>query len=203
MKKLSTLLLGLSAALGFAQCEILGNSTLNAGETATYSISNELAQCKQCHYWNVEGNTEIIGDNRLNLVQVRARNSGNSTISLQYFSPNGLVKCSKDVVIVKGTENAHRPLKNTDNECDIHLTNFREVRIDTNTIAFFPDTSQELHYAWKVIYSDGSEATSNDKVPQFSNTVLKVIESIQVQAFSKSCYKKFSKTYNETFWKAL
>lgn len=203
MKKLSTLLLGLSASLGMAQCEILGNSTLSAGETATYSISNEWAQCKQCHYWSAIGNTEIVGDNRLNVVQVRARNAGNSTLSLQYFSTNGLVKCNKDIKVVGQNAQNQQVQRNTENECDILLTNFREVRTDDDTIAFFPDTNQELHYNWKVVYNDGTEATSNEKVPEFEISAQRYIESVQVQAFSRSCYKKLGKTYNQANWKAL
>lgn len=198
MKKISTLLLGLSASFAMAQCEILGNSTLNIGEIATYSIGNEWAQCKQCHFWSTTGNTEVVGDNRLNTIQVRAKNTGTSTLSLQYFSTSGLVNCSKDITIVgQNTQNQ----TNTDSHCDILLTNFREVMTGANSIAFFPDTNQELNYTWKVVYSDGTEATSNEKVPEFHFSAQKPIESVNIQVASKSCFKKFTKTYNEAYWK--
>lgn len=202
MKKQAILFLGLMMNWAFAQCDIEGNSQISAHDTAVFGIGNELAQCKQCHQWSVEGNATIVGDNRQNKVSVKAQSSGKATLHLQYFSPQGLVKCSKDVAIVGGNA-APKTERKTDADCDIQFDNYKEVKMGANAILFYPDTPQELTYTWEVDYKDGTKKTSSEKVPQFPLYENNPIEQVKVRVFSKSCYKKFAKTYNQSFWELL
>lgn len=204
MKKLQMFLLGLTVNLAFGQCEILGNAHLNTSDTAKYSISNELAQCKQCHQWSVIGNASIIGDYRQNEITLKAHSQGTATLSLQYFSPQGLVKCSKDIHIM-GQGTAHTPTRKSnvshDKNCDINFNGYKEVKMDNHSILFYPDTQQELSYTWEVDYKDGSQETSSEKVPQFTFSENNPILNVHIKVFSKSCYKRLTKTYDEGFWK--
>lgn len=196
MRKLNILFFVLFTSLGFAQCEISGSSTIYTGESAIYNISHELAQCRQCHYWTSTGNVSIMGDNRQNSVSVKALSQGNATLTLQYFSPTGLVKCSKDINVAISTV----PPKNMDSDCDIDLANYKEVKTGNNTIAFFPETNQDLNYTWNVFYQNGTTLSSSEKVPQFIYAQENPIVKVEVKVLSKICYKKFTKTYDAYFW---
>ena len=182
-----------------AQCNIEGKNSLNIGETAEYSISNESAQCKQCHQWAISGNAVISSDDhKLNNIRIKALSAGRATLSLQYFSSHDLVKCTKEINI---TDDKVSAAKTTESNCDVPSISFKEVKIDNSTIAFFPDSKENLSYTWEAFYADGKQETSAEKVPQFSINEQNPIIKIQVKVFAKNCYKIFAKTYDASFWK--
>lgn len=205
MKNLYTLPLLIISNLGFSQCEILGENTIDTGKTYEYSINNELAQCKQCHHWTTIGNTSIISDNRLNSISVKALSPGKATIALQYLSNQGLVKCSKEVEIITFSSSTQN--SSTDNrkngDCDIQVSNFKEVKISAQKIAFLTENQQDLVYTWEAHYKDNTKVSSNEKVPQFPFSEDNPITKVEVKIFSKTCYSKFSKNYDGNFWKYL
>ena len=199
MKKFSQLFLVLVSTLGFAQCEITGKSSLVVGETAEYNISNESAQCKQCHQWTISGNAVISSDDhKLNNIRIKALAAGKTTLSLQYFSSHDLVKCTKEINI---TDDKAPTAKTTESNCDVPSINFKEVKIDNSTIAFFPESKENLSYTWEAFYADGKHETSAEKVPLFSINEQNPIIRINVKVFAKNCYKIFAKTYDTSFWK--
>ena len=199
MKKFSQLFLILVSTLGFAQCEITGKSSLVVGETAEYNISNESAQCKQCHQWTISGNAVISSDDhKLNNIRIKALAAGKTTLSLQYFSSHDLVKCTKEINI---TDDKAPTAKTTESNCDVPSINFKEVKIDNSTIAFFPESKENLSYTWEAFYADGKHETSAEKVPLFSINEQNPIIRINVKVFAKNCYKIFAKTYDTSFWK--
>ena len=199
MKKFSQLFLVLVSTFGFAQCEITGKSSLVVGETAEYSISNESAQCKQCHQWTISGNAVISSDDhKLNNIRIKALAAGKAILSLQYFSSHDLVKCTKEINI---TDDKAPAAKTTESNCDVPSINFKEVKIDNSTIAFFPESKENLSYTWEAFYADGKHETSAEKVPLFSINEQNPIIKINVKVFAKNCYKIFAKTYDTSFWK--
>lgn len=204
MKRITTLFLTLLSVTIFAQCEISGKNTLFIGETSTYSIGNEVSQCKQCHQWNSQGNATINSDNRLNSVNVNALSAGKATLFLQYFSHQSLVSCSKDILIVeRKNQNTTQNNPSNDSDCDISFFNFKEVKINENNIALFPDTQQDLKFKWEVNYKNGDTKTFDEKVPQVPFYKENPIVNVKIQVFSKTCYKKFTKTYEGMFWEQL
>ena len=199
MKNLVVLLFFTAFTTTSAQCNIEGKTTLNIGETANYGVANESAQCKQCHQWAISGNAVILSnDHKLNNISIKALSAGRATLSLQYFSSHDLVKCTKEISII---DDKAPIAKTAEDNCDVPPINFREVKIDNSTIAFFPDSKENLNYTWEAFYADGKQETSAEKVPQFSINEQNPIIKIQVKIFAKNCYKILAKTYDASFWK--
>ena len=158
-----------------------------------------MAQCKQCHQWTISGNAVISSDDhKLNNIRIKALSAGRATLSLQYFSSHDLVKCTKEINI---TDDKAPVAKTTESNCDVPSISFKEVKIDNSTIAFFPDSKENLNYTWEAFYADGKQENSAEKVPQFSINEQNPIIKIQVRIFAKNCYKILAKTYDASFWK--
>lgn len=69
-------------------------------------------------------------------------------------------------------------------------------------MSYFPDTTNnEIKYIWTAIYENGDQKESKEKVPQFSYTKENGIQVLKLEAISNKCIKKYSKTYDTTFWK--
>lgn len=203
MKK-SIAFLGLVIAnFGIAQCNISGGSHISVDAISQYSVENELAQCKQCHQWSVSSNAQIVGDSRENKVSIKGISNGNATVSLQYLSPQGLVKCSREVTIVGESTAIPSVEKKNEGDCDISLENFREVKLKGDMVLLYPDTKEDLVYFWEANYKNGMKETSSEKTPEFKLQLDNPIVSVQIKVFSKSCYKTFTKTYESNFWKFL
>ncbi len=201
MKKLSQLFFVLIASWGFSQCEITGNSSINVGEKNAYSINQDAAQCKECYRWTLDSKAMIVSDNRLNSIEINPINTGNATLSVQYLSHDGhVVKCSKDLHISL-TETANASEKAKNGECDIDVTNYETRKISNDRLGFFSNSSKDFSYTWEVTYKNGQKQTSTDNAPQFNYSKENPIISVSVTIASKSCYKKFTKTYDDNFWR--
>ena len=185
MKKFSQLFLVLVSTLSFAQCEIIGKSSLVVGEKSNYSIKKD-AQCKECYRWTSEGGILVESDNRLDSVETMPINAGNSTLSVQYISENGnITKCSKDISILAKENLEETPAESAKKgDCDIDVTNYETRKISNDRLGFF----RQKQY-------------STEKAPQFSYSKDNQIVTVSVTVVSKSCYKKFTKPYDDNFWK--
>lgn len=204
MKKLGQLFFILSSTLGFSQCEITGSSTAIVGEKSTYTINNDIAQCKHCHQWTSTGNGVITSDNRLKSVQINPQSAGNITLATQYLSDNGLIKCSKEVNIIakENTETTASSAKPApQGNCDIDTNNFETVKINGERLTLMPNSHQDFKYTWEINYKNGQQVKSTERAPQVNYSKENPIVSTSVMVVSKSCYKKLSKNYDDNFWK--
>ena len=202
MKKFSQLFLVLISTLGFSQCEITGKSSLAVGEKSSYNIKKD-AQCKECYRWASTGGIVVESDNRLDSVAIMPVNAGNSTLSVQYISENGnITKCSKDISILAKEDSEETPAETAKKEdCDIDVTNYETRKISNDRLGFFSNSSKNFSYTWEVLYKNGQKQYSTEKAPQFSYSKENPIISVSVTIASKSCYKKFTKTYDDNFWR--
>lgn len=204
MKK-NTLLFGLFAsAIVSAQCNISGKSSISVLSEETYTVANELAQCKDCHLWvTVGGNTTIASDNRQNSVKIKANSGGREVLSLSVLTPQGLMQCSKNIDIVDG--NGALPVVSEtakSKNCDIQANNYKEVKYAEGIVSFFPNvTNDTFRYHWTANYFNGDTMSSTEKVPQFPYTKENGITKVVVKINSSKCLKEFSKTYDGNFWK--
>ena len=202
MKKFSQLFLVLISTLGFSQCEITGKSSLAVGEKSSYNIKKD-AQCKECYRWASTGGIVVESDNRLDSVEIMPVNAGNSTLYVQYISENGnITKCSKDISILAKEDSEETPAETAKKEdCDIDVTNYETRKISNDRLGFFSNSSKDFSYTWEVLYKNGQKQYSTEKAPQFSYSKDNQIVTVSVTVVSKSCYKKFTKPYDDNFWK--
>ncbi len=198
----------------FAQCTITGKSTIKVLDEETYSVQSGLAQCKECHLWiSVGENTQILGDNKLNSVKIKAISGGRQVLSLALLTPQGFVQCSKNIDILDSSEAGI--LKNNTPEspaplaapaqspkCDIEVNNYKEVKYSENIVTFFPNvTNADYRYEWTANYANGDAMQSSEKVPQFPFTKEKSITTVKLKITSQKCVREFSKTYDASYWK--
>ena len=124
MKKFLFLLSFLSFTNAFSQCNIKGNATIKVLETETYTVENDIAQCKDCHLWvNIGGNSELQGDVKQNAVKLKGTSGGRTVLSLVMLSPQGVVQCSKNIDVVDGAIiDTNKTAVSTSSNCDIDFT---------------------------------------------------------------------------------
>lgn len=210
-KQLLILLSVFISGVSFSQCTIAGKSVLKVQDEETYSISSEIAQCKDCHLWSNYGKSaSILGDNKLNSIKLKANEEGRQLISISALTSQGMVQCSKTVEIlngknydnaINGTSADIKQTSNISKNCDIQVTDFKQGKFGDGIVNFFPNVSNnEYRYAWTVNYSDGSIMKSEDKIPQFPFTKEKGISVVKLQIFSKNCIKDLSRSYEPIFW---
>lgn len=212
MKKLLVLPLALISMVVYSQCSINGKDVISVGTTETYSIDNEVAQCKDCHLWSsVGGNATIQSDNRQNAIYLNAKNQGRQVISLSVLTPQGLRNCNKSIDIISQiTPNSGLQETNVDNSnldkkengCNIKVNNFKEVKYSENIVSFFPNVmAGDFKYTYTAYYDNGEEFSSNEKVPQFPYSKENGIKSVKVKILASTCLKEFTKTYEANYWK--
>ena len=210
MKKLMTFAAFFAGVLAFAQCSISGKSSLKVLDEETYSVSADLAQCKDCHLWvGVGGNISVIGDNKQNNVKIKANTGGRQVISLSVLTPQGFMQCSKNIDIVDGngtlpvaasTAAVEETPKNSG--CDIEVNNYKEVKYADQIVSFFPNvTNDNYRYSWTATLASGEVLTSTEKVPQFPFTKENGITKVRVKIHTSRCMKEFSKTYDSNYWR--
>lgn len=202
MKKLlMTALLGM-ATIAYAQCTVQGNESLQIGEQGVYTISTEDAQCKDCHQWKIFGESaSLVGDDRKNRVGIFANKSGSITVNVTVLTPRGIEECSKKIDI-QGDDSVHMvtPPKN----CDIVIDDFKEVKYDEKTAAFFPiHRKNDYKYDWEVYYANGTKQKSEERIPTFEYTPENYIQKIEANITSNKCMKKLTKKYDQMYWKVF
>ncbi len=202
----------------FSQCNILGKSTINPNQTETYSVEVDNAQCNDCHLWSTIGsNLEIDGEFRKNNVKIKSINSGKAVLSLSLLTSQGLIICNKNLTIgangqseqIQNIENQKTVSDNissnstsTNPDCNINITNYKEVKFAEGIVSYFPDTTNnDIKYIWTAIYQNGDQKESREKVPQFTYSKENGIQTLKLEAISNKCIKKYSKNYDITFWK--
>ncbi|MEC5395587.1 hypothetical protein [Bergeyella sp. RCAD1439] len=202
MKKLLSLSAVLFAFWAFAQCNIVGRSNIGLGASETYQVENNNAQCPDCHQWTLIGGTaQIEGEFRKNNVKITPLSSGRSVLSLAMLTAQGVVQCSKSIDVGSSgfASSAPEPRKV---DCDIDINGYKEVKYAQGIVSFFPSNTQnEYKYSWTAVYSDGTQKSSLEKVPQFEYSAERTITLVKVKITSTTCMKELSKTYETGFWK--
>lgn len=189
----------------YAQCTIEGPNQLKVGEESVYHVPTEYAQCEDCHQWKAIGALGIQRDNRKHKVTVYPKGAGKVALGVMLLTPNGIEQCSKNITIVRdnmasqGSYAVDTPKKV---DCDITISDFKEVKYQDNTVAFFPNSKDDSYmYTWEANYTQGGEPkVSNEKVPVFDNNTNNMIEKVTLNITSKKCLKKYSKKYTPSFW---
>lgn len=205
MSKIVFLFGFLSFVNGISQCYILGKPSIKAGETETYTVEKDIAQCGDCHLWTTHGgNVTLQGNVKQNSIKLTGNTGGQTILSLAMLAPQGMVQCSK---IVEVTE----PVKNitiyktapgsTNANCDIDFNEYQELKVADGMVLFSPtETERNYKYEWTVIYSDGEQKQSTEKKPQFPFSQDHGIISVAVKMISGNCMRTFTKTYDSNFW---
>lgn len=180
---------------------------MNVNTEESFSVANEIAQCKDCHLWINNGiSTAISGDNRQSSVKVKANSAGRQVLSVAILTQKGLVQCSKNIDIVEGSAisgNGVVTMENPDQkaECNLKTKDFKEIKYSENIVSFFPiGDDNPLKYIWTATYFDGREIVSKEKVSQFPYSKTDGIKLIKVQMISNNCIKTLSKSYDAYYW---
>ena len=203
MKKLTLFSLLFFGILLNAQCNIAGSSTIKINSEETYSIANEIAQCKDCHNWQTVGTfATISGDNRQNSLKLKGNSVGKQVLTLSVITAEGVLQCSKNIEIVEhDPSTTERGEPNEKMNCGIKVNDFKEVKYSESMVAFFPlDTNDDYRYTWTATYFDGKELTSKEKVPQFPFSKTDALKNVKVQIIANSCIRKLSRNYDPAYW---
>lgn len=177
----------------FAQCNIIGKSHIGFNETAEYTVDVD-AQCTDCYQWKAPSNNAVImGNGMQKTIGLKGAGNGQTILSTTVLTPQGVSICSKVIEIVGGNNSV------ATSNCDVEITDFKEAKISNRVLALFPNnpSNSSYSYQWTANYSNGDIKTSNEKVPQLPYP----FQSIKVKVTSKKCYKEYTKTYNDSFWK--
>lgn len=206
MKKIASLFALFLFIISFSQCNISGKSSIKISEEETYSVPNEIAQCKECHLWiSVGSNTAISTDNKLNFIKLKPNSAGRLILSATVLTSQGILQCSKNIDVLDNTkqsDNLDKATLTTINNCDIQINNYKEVKYAENIVSFFPnETNNDFRYEWIVNYANGESMKSNEKIPQFPFTKENGIATVKLKISSKVCLREFSKTYDANYWK--
>ncbi len=188
-----------------AQCFIQGKETLQTNETSTYTLTNNTAQCEECHQWTViDKNATIEGNNRLKDVKIKGISGGKATIALSGISEKGPFQCSKTIDIVTPIAQILNPNPSDNTNCDIKTSVFTEKK-QGSKIIFIPDAIAEKNiYSWTLTSGDGSQTTLYGKTPELDiEQQTPAITQIQLKIQSGSCLKTITKSYIPGFWMGL
>ncbi|WOC51297.1 hypothetical protein BPO_0650 [Bergeyella porcorum] len=204
MKKILLLMSLVSSVAAFAQCTIVGEEILEVNRSVTFSIENDNAQCPDCHLWRAKGdNLRIQGDFRKGKVSVTPLAVGKNELTLTILTAQGVSQCSKNIdVLEKVAMAATPPLEYNKMDCDINISDFKEIKYSEGIVSFFPNnTDNNFRYQWAVTHASGEMVTSYEKVPKFQYNKEAGITSAKLRVISGRCIRDLSKTYDVGFWK--
>lgn len=199
MKKYLTLAAGFLATISFGQCTIVGSSTIKINETAPFSV-NAKAQCEECYSWkpSPDQNFTVDGNTKSNVINVKAANPGQGTISVSILSDKGLLQCEKTIDVFDAKQDL------TDKNCGVFIDDFKEVKVTESVISFFPnENSNDYLYKWAVTYINGDTQESTEKIPQFFFSDINYITSVKLKITTKTplCSVTLSKKFEQSYWK--
>ena len=203
MKKILSLFSVLLMTSAFAQCNINGNSEIRVGTTSTYSVQNDIAQCRDCHLWeNNGGVASLQGNVKRNSVRLTGNSVGKMTLNFAMLSPQGIVQCSKNIEVVDSSgRRSDFSSTNSSTNCNSDFTDYAEKKNTDGMVTFVPSTNRtDYKYEWTATYSNGDSKTSTSSTPNFSYSKENGISSVTVRITSPNCISNFSKTYNATYW---
>ncbi|PIE50219.1 MAG: hypothetical protein CSA38_04390 [Flavobacteriales bacterium] len=208
MKKILLSLIFAVSSVLYGQCKIEGASSAVVGNNVSFSASVMDAQCQDCYQWAVAGaNASIISNNKRNEVLVNVPNLGEATLNLTVLTKNGVQRCTKNIQVVKDDKIVVREDKvivrgdKIIPPCDIVIQDFKEIKYDDQTVAFFPNIrNKNYRYEWTAEYTYGSPKTYDEKVSVFENKPLNTIKKVQLKVTSNRCVKKLVKEYTSNYW---
>lgn len=201
MKKTITLITTILTIVVHAQCEIKGNTNLSIGETKTFQIDTEIAQCQDCHKWTIDKDiAEISGDLKRNKITLIPKKEGSVQLNVAVLTPIGLQNCNKTITIKENKAQDNSDLKPSSN-CDINFTDFKEVKLDNQTAILYPNQrTNNYTYNWTIYNTTGDSYSINDIAPSINLENNKNISYIIVKITSPTCIRTFKKTYNPEYW---
>ncbi|MDR2205090.1 MAG: hypothetical protein LBE36_02875 [Flavobacteriaceae bacterium] len=207
MKKIILSVTLLVATQMYSQCNIVGKNAISVSDTETYTIESDNAQCPDCHLWTmIGGNARIDGEFRKNSVKITPTGGGRVVLSLSVLSSQGFSQCNKNIDIIGGGNVANNSgystnYGNTSVDCDVSVTDFKEVKYSDGIISYFPvPAGNDFKYNWTAIYFNGEQRESSEKIPQFPYTKENGIRILKVKITSSKCMKSMSKNYEPMFW---
>ncbi|MBD8084063.1 hypothetical protein [Chryseobacterium caseinilyticum] len=196
MKTLLTLILTVASLLVSAQCQILGLPTVKVGDSLQL-MSDTAAKCNDCYLWKISSEDFLsVQSSAEGKISLEALKAGTVKVSLTVETADGNLTCQRDVEI-------QNPSQVKEKKCDVEITDFKDVKVDKNTMSFFPNViSQKYSYRWKAFYADGSTKESEEKIPQFTNNPNSVINAVEVQIINKMtlCTSIITRTFGEKVW---
>lgn len=196
MKTLLTSILTITSLFLSAQCNILGSESIKVGDSVKYS-SDIVAKCLDCYLWKISSEDFLsVQSSAEGQISLKALKAGTAKISLTVETVDRNLTCEKNIEI-------QNPSQVKEKKCDVEITDFKDVKVDQNTMSFFPNViSQKYSYRWKAFYADGSVKESEEKIPQFTNNPGSVINSVEVQIFNKLslCTSIITRTFGEKVW---
>lgn len=200
MKKILFLLTLLSFTYGFSQCFIEGNPNLTVGESQTYTVKNNTAQCIDCHQWtSFGGNISLEGDIKQNSIKVKGNAAGKTILSLEMISEKGLLRCSKTIDVLNKPSTDINLLSSA---CDIGLDSFKEVKVSDGVVSFIPaKTEGNLKYEWNAEYENGDKKSSAESTAQFTYSKENGIKTLMLRVMTDRCMRNFTKTYDANYWR--
>lgn len=195
MKNLLILILSIVSLSLSAQCQIIGSSTVKVGDSLQL-MADTAAKCTDCYSWKISSEDVLsVQSSAEGKISLKALKPGTAKINLTIETADGKSSCEKEVEI--------QIPSGKDRKCDVEITDFRDVKVDENTMSFFPNvSSQKYSYQWKAFYADGSTRMSEEKIPQFTNNPNMFINSVEVQIINKSslCSSFITRTFGEKIW---
>ena len=180
----------------FSQCQILGSETAKVGDSLKFR-SDIVAKCTDCYHWNVSPENKLrIQTSGEGQISVKFLETGLSTVLLSVETEQGTKNCKRSIEIQNPPSQKEKP-------CNVAITDFKDVKVDENTMSFFPNVISQIYtYQWKANFADGSIQESTEKIPQFTNNKYKVIESVEVKIHDKTtlCSHIINRTFGYNYW---
>lgn len=132
------------------------------------------------------------------MINVKAANPGQGTISVSILSDKGLLQCEKTIDVFDAKQDL------TDKNCGVFIDDFKEVKVTESVISFFPnENSNDYLYKWAVTYINGDTQESTEKIPQFFFSDINYITLVKLKIMTKSqlCSVTLSKKFEQSYWK--
>lgn len=200
MNKILLLTVALIYHSSFAQCFIKGNSTITVGVPETFTVEKSIENCKNCHVWTIDGgNVSIEGSDKESSVKLKGNFFGGTILSLVMTTEKETARCSK---VIDVTDPILNEPQNNNANCDIDFSDYKEVKNDDGKVSFSPmKTENNFKFYWTVVFENGEQKTSEEKVPQFNYAKENGIVSVTGKIVSKKCIRNFTKKYDSNFWR--
>lgn len=183
----STLFLLFACNFVFSQCSIFGLSAPAVGQTSSYAVPSNSAQCGSCYDWDVSGSATIVGSDMGNSVQIQRTGSGAFNISLNYITESGCQSCTSFI--------------QTLNTCNFNLGIMQQYFLGLGYVGVSASTTPQpgsgASYSWTFTYQNSttySTTTSGQIVWVPATTANKIVSGTVTLAY-QSCVETASITF--------
>lgn len=197
MKKFCAIIFSCFVILCSAQCNIIGNDTLQIGERRNYTI--EVNPENAGFQWGHNGQKVIFESaTTIPTVVIKGAVVGEALLELKVNTSTSEFSCKKlvNVIIPRDREILPQPAG-----CAINIEGIKEIKTNADTVRFEAIRAETTgKYLWTVHYRNGQTKVSTEKSPTFSYTFEQVISAVDLQITSDVCVKKMTKNYHDNYW---